>query len=427
VNPDSAVPRITRATPRPRVAFIAPFEPWCRENGSSVVIADLLAGLGEADRAELLPVFIRNPPPGTVRSRPPALEGITLGVEPLAKWYSVPLAVLTGRSPWWEVRFNNRRLARRIEQHIRASHFVPTLIHVEHLVLVDIGRFLARSFHAPLVYRAHNIESQLWRRRVGDRGKIVDGFLRHLERRELAAIEGCDLTLCISELDREWVSRNAPRARVDVLPVGLAMDRFLRRDLEVVGQQIAFVGGLDWPPNEVGLRWFVEHVFPRVRAAAPQVKLAVLARGAPERPWLRDHPAVELMPQTTDAAALFSASQASIAPLMEGGGVRIKIIESLAAGCPVVATPIGGEGLALSGLTHTADPERFAAACLRHLSRSDRSSREAVQSNVSGVHEAGVVVRKLAGFWGECERAGRPMQRVTGDPSEVRAAGAERA
>jgi glycosyltransferase involved in cell wall biosynthesis len=363
------------------------------------VIADLLEGLSRVDEARILPVFVRNPPPGIVRSRPPAIAGVTLGVEPLPKWYSVPLAVLTARSPWWEVRWNNRSLARRMEEHIRAQRFAPTVVHIEHLVLVDIGRYLARAFDAPLVYRAHNIESQLWTRRVGDRGPIVSRFLRHLERREFAAIESCDLTLCISEHDRQWVSRKAPGARAEVLPVGLSMDRFFARPIEAAGPQIGFVGGLDWPPNEVGLRWFVDEVFPRVLAGAPQAKLAVLSRGAAEREWLRDHPAVELVSPASDAVSLFASSRVSIAPLMEGGGVRVKILESLAAGCPVVATPIGGEGLALGGLTHTDDPNQFAATCLRHLKENGPANRERVRADVAAVHEAGVVARKVVGFW----------------------------
>jgi glycosyltransferase involved in cell wall biosynthesis len=392
---------------RHRVAFIAPFEPWCRENGSSVVIADLLAGLVGADQADILPVFVRNPPPGSVRARPPALAGTTLGVEPLPKWYSVPLAVLTGRSPWWEVRFRNRRLARRIEAHIRAARFAPTVVHIEHLVLVDVGRYLARAFGVPLVYRAHNIESQLWRRRVGERGPIVSGFLRHLERRELAAIESCDLTLCISEVDRAWVAAQAPGVGVDVLPVGIALDRFLGLSGEGMPGQIGFVGGLDWPPNEVGLRWFVDQVFQRVLAEAPGTKLTVLARGAADRLWLREHPSIEMAPPHIDAAALFASSRVSIAPLLEGGGVRVKILESLAAGCPVVATPIGGEGLALTGLSHAGDPARFAERCLLHLRETDASVRRVVQANVASLHEAGVVARRLAAFWGGCGGRGR--------------------
>jgi hypothetical protein len=205
---------------------------------------------------------------------------------------------------------------------------------------------------------------------------------------------------------------------VGVLPVGLSMERFLKPLTGEPAQKICFVGGLDWPPNEVGLRWFVDQVFPRIQSAAPQTRLAVLARGGADRAWLRDHPAVDLVSPNIDATSLFASSSASIAPLMEGGGVRVKILESLAAGCPVVATPIGGEGLALSGLTHTDDPVRFAETCVLHLAKGDPSLRRSVQSNVAAVHDVGVVARNLVGFWTSCERTRTQTSRRPADDPE---------
>ena len=173
----------------------------------------------------------------------------TLGIEPLPKWFSVPAAILRGRSPWWEKRWNERDVTQRIVEHARGSGFRPDIVHVEHLVLVDIGAALAQTFGVPLVYRAHNIESMLWARRLGNRGPLVARFLQHLEHRELAAIERCDLTLCISEADRQWAQARADRARLDVLPVGLTLDRFTRIAADAsVANQICFVGGLEWVP-----------------------------------------------------------------------------------------------------------------------------------------------------------------------------------
>ena len=385
---------------KPRVLYLSPFEPWARENGSSVVIADLLAGLGGAgDAVDILPFFIRRPPPGVKSGTPSVDNGITLGVEPLPKWYSVPLALATGRAPWWEVRWNDRALARRIARHARERQFTPSVVHVEHLVLVPIGRFLARRFGVPLVYRAHNIESQLYKRVLGQGSALKRAFVRRLEQREASAIRSCDLTLCISDVDLRWVRANVPDARAEVLPVGLALERFEAPERDVVADRICFVGGLDWPPNEVGLRWFVERVLPTVLERAQKTHLAVLARGADARPWLTGHPAIRVMPGETRPAELFASSRVSIAPLLEGGGVRVKILESLAAGCPVVATSIGGEGLELEGLVHTDDPAKFAEACVRRLEQPVEGSRQALRSALAARHGAGVVAGSLIGRW----------------------------
>jgi glycosyltransferase involved in cell wall biosynthesis len=398
-----------------RALFLSPFDPWCRENGSSVVIADLLEAVADVQDVELLPVFLRVPPAGLSSPGSRTVSGVTLGIEPLPKWFSVPLAVGTGRSPWWEVRFADRAVARRIARLAKSREFVPSVIHVEHLVLVPIGVHLARVFGCPLVYRAHNIESQLWGRRIGG-GMLKDGFIRHLERREARSMEACDLTLCISEVDLDWARTRAPRSNAEVQPVGLRLSRFRSRGgtADVVRNRIGFVGGLDWPPNEIGLRWFVTNVLPRMREELPDVTLAVLARGADTRPWLVEHPGVQVLAQDVDAATVFASSRVSIAPLLEGGGVRVKILESLAAGCPVVATSIGGEGLALSGLTHTDDPAEFTSACLRHTRGAvSTDSRDDIRAAVASKHGADVVARQLVDRWAAV-RSAAPDSRVAG-------------
>jgi len=385
----------------PRVLYVAPVEPWCRENGSSVVISDLLEGLAEADGPEMLPVFLRRPPFEGQASPPARLNGTTLGVVGLPRWLSIAGALASGRSPL-RMRFANGRVARGVIRAVRERRFTPTVVHVEHLPVVDIGIRLAREFGCPLVYRAHNIESQLWARRLVSGGPLRRWLLRRMERLEIDAIAACQLTLCISDVDLAWVRASAASANADVLPCPLLLSRFerIRDETPVADRQIGFVGGLDWGPNESGLRWFVDHVLPLIRRAVPDVTLALLARGAETRPWLTRNPVVQLLPQTAAAPPLFAASRASIAPLLQGGGIRVKILESLAVGCPVVATRIGAEGVEVAGVTRTDDPAAFAEACVRHLGETpNREARRALSNNLRAAHGADVLAKKLGDFW----------------------------
>ena len=97
---------------------------------------------------------------------------------------------------------------------------------------------------------------------------------------------------------------------------------------------------------------------------------------------------------------MFASSAVSLAPLLQGGGVRIKILESLAIGCPVVATSIGGEGLEVSGLTKTDVPKNFADACLGHLAdRTDAGFRARQRAVVNDLYDATVVAEKLVDQW----------------------------
>jgi glycosyltransferase involved in cell wall biosynthesis len=164
------------------------------------------------------------------------------------------------------------------------------------------------------------------------------------------------------------------------------------------------VGGLDWVPNENGLRWFLESVLPLVLKERPDVEVAVLARGAASRQWVAAHPAVRLMSQDVHPAELFAGSRLSLAPLLEGGGVRIKILESLAVGCPAVATTIGGEGLESDGLWVADAPEDFAAACLRILAMPPEAAvREGWRKGLGERHSAQAVALQLVEIWRRVE------------------------
>jgi glycosyltransferase involved in cell wall biosynthesis len=307
------------------------------------------------------------------------------------------------------VRFANGQVARRIATAVTEYGFSPTLVHVEHLPLVDIGLRLAKLYGCAVVYRAHNIESQLWARRLGRPSLLRRAVIRRMDDMEADAMNACAATLCISDVDLAWARAHAPAAAVELLPCSLLLDRYdsVRSEHDTAEPRICFVGGLEWGPNEVGLRWFVQEVLPLVVQQVPQATLAVLARGATERPWLTDNPAVRVVPQESKAVSLFASSSVSVAPLLQGGGVRIKIPESLAVGCPVVATTIGGEGLDLPGLTRTDDPAEFARACVHHLRQARTSeSRAMLRDAVNANHGATVLAERLIDTWRRIARAG---------------------
>ena len=389
-----------------RVLFVAPVEPWCRENGSSLITADLLDALSRA-HVDLLPIFVRRPPSGYDREPPPGMEGLLLDIPGLPRWVSV-LRALRHLSFPLRYRFDNHVVAGRLLQAIEENGFLPDLVHVEHLPLVDMGHEVARALDVPLVYRAHNIEARLWARRLGGPEWLKRPLVARIESSEAEAVQLADLTLLISEGDRAWARERAPAARSELLPCTLRLERYdaVPRNPPAFERQICFVGGLDWAPNEDGLRWFVHEVLPIIVERLPDAGLVVLARGASERPWLAENPSVRLLPAESRAAEVFASSHVSVAPLFQGGGVRIKIPESLAVDCPVVATSIGAEGHELPGLTRTDDPASFAEACVRYLTPSERLAelRTQLRAEVAFHYGAGRQADRLVGLWSEMGR-----------------------
>jgi glycosyltransferase involved in cell wall biosynthesis len=111
---------------------------------------------------------------------------------------------------------------------------------------------------------------------------------------------------------------------------------------------IVFIGHLAYPPNVDAAQRLANVILPRIRNALRDARLVLAGRTPrPEVRALAGLPGVELIEDPADVAPLLSGAHLTIVPLTAGGGTRIKILEAMAAGVPVVATPIAAEGLDL--------------------------------------------------------------------------------
>ena len=109
---------------------------------------------------------------------------------------------------------------------------------------------------------------------------------------------------------------------------------------------LAFVGSAH-ASNAEGLHWFLDAVWPAVRTAWPQAHLHLLGCGVEQllRADDRGDTALRVVGAVPDLVAALARHRVSIAPMRQGGGIRIKVLDSFAAGTPVVATPLGAAGI----------------------------------------------------------------------------------
>jgi glycosyltransferase involved in cell wall biosynthesis len=135
-------------------------------------------------------------------------------------------------------------------------------------------------------------------------------------------------------------------------------------------KRILHLGGLWYPPNWDGLRWFLREVWPRVLAAEPDAWLDVVGACDAEADECGAAPHVNRCGFLGDLAAVRNASALLVVPLRIASGTRTKILEAWAHGLPVVSTTIGVEGLGARDAETAliADTgEGLAAACVRLL------------------------------------------------------------
>ncbi|WP_348223919.1 glycosyltransferase family 4 protein, partial [Escherichia coli] len=109
---------------------------------------------------------------------------------------------------------------------------------------------------------------------------------------------------------------------------------------------------MDWEANVDGIRFYVEEVWPRVRAQVPNAQLRVVGKNPPAALVQRNVPGVSFTGFVDDVRDHARDAQAFVIPLRVGGGTRIKAFEAMAMGLPVVSTTIGIEGLDVDHGTH---------------------------------------------------------------------------
>jgi glycosyltransferase involved in cell wall biosynthesis len=165
-------------------------------------------------------------------------------------------------------------------------------------------------------------------------------------RYELAAVADADLVLTMSETDRDVLDGYVDTRHTVPIPNGVDCTQYAFATEGRIPASILFVGFFRHEPNVEAVRYFCREVFPQVRARFPEAHFRVVGAYPPDViRRLADDPAIEVTGRVDDIAVYYRTSAVFVAPVLQGSGTRLKILEAMASGCPVVSTTIGAEGL----------------------------------------------------------------------------------
>ncbi len=190
-----------------------------------------------------------------------------------------------------------------------------------------------------------------------------------------------DLTTTVSEHDRLAAREIEPRARIVVVPNAVDTTANPPGLATPVAGTMIYAGSPTFDLNLEAVQWFARHVLPTVAAQVPGARLRVTGRYEPVVERLPTDPRIEYTGQLPDVRPAIAAAAVSVVPLQRGAGTRLKVLESMALGTPVVSTPKGVEGLDLVAGKEVlvADtPSGFARAVLDVLDDADRRAELAV-------------------------------------------------
>lgn len=214
------------------------------------------------------------------------------------------------------------------------------------------------------IVMAHNVESVIWQRyHETERNPLKRWYIAHqwrkFQRFERESLSDADLTVPVTDLDAQRFRNDMGLTRLDVVYNGVDTGYFRPFDEIREPGTLLFMGCLEWRPNLDGIVQMIERVLPAVRREEPDVRLVLVGRNPPD--WLRklaaSTPNVELHGNVPDVRPFLARAGMLAVPLRIGGGSRLKILEALASGTPVVSTRVGAEGLVLEPGRHFTQTE----------------------------------------------------------------------
>ncbi len=251
--------------------------------------------------------------------------------------------LLLTRRPYHVDRFSSpayREALRRL-----LETFQPDLIQVESPYLTPYIQDLS----TPAVYRLHNIEWQIWQRHAREQRWPLRWYFslqaKRIYRYEQVILHAYAGLLPISEKEADWAQNAGYTGPMEVFPFGIEVQAYPYTPPDTEPPTVGFIGGLDWLPNQEGIVWFLEQVWPIFRRKHPRAELFIAGRNCPKWLYRYADAHTHILGAVPDAKAFLQAHPIFIAPLFSGSGIRIKLIEAFAMGRAIVATPIAAESL----------------------------------------------------------------------------------
>jgi perosamine synthetase len=316
---------------RTRILYLTHHLPWPARSGGTVREYQLLARLRRDFDVGLLAVGRGPVPAPCTASNPLGLGSV-------------------------EVHADESRRTTRRQRHSRRTRAALTVaagrgaaevIHVEGGYLFHL---VPEGLRGRVCLVEHNIESQVLRqfaRISGDRRLLRTSHrVAQLEER---AWRGAAAVVAVTSEDREQIARRSHRTDVRLVPNGsdhLPAGRLVA-PAAAAQPRAVFLANYAYAPNDDALRWLLAEIWPAVVGALPDAQLVLAGSGMSvgQRRLAAAAARVSVRGTVDDVASVLDGADVLVAPLRAGGGVKVKVLEALRRGCPVVTTPVGAQGI----------------------------------------------------------------------------------
>jgi len=386
-----------------RILILTPRLPWPPIDGGRIAMSRLAEGLQRAG-AEV-EVLSLNPRKQTADSTAAPIPAQAIDID-TSRFLQPAFRAMFGGIPFMAARFQSRAFRRALKMTL--SRFRPDVVQIESPFLLPYAEVIRKASNARVTLRSLNVEFRIWEglaqternfiRRYA--AKRLAASVRNLEARHLNTP---DTLVPISAADASSFRDLGCTRPIHVAPCGIS----ITGGAPSAGQpnRVGFIGSLDFRPNQEAVRWILEELWPRVLTRFPSAQLSIAGSSPPH--WVAQHPSargIDFRGHVDDAAVFMQTMTVIIAPVFAGGGMRIKTLEGMASGKPVVATRLGAGGIEIEDgrdIIIAENADSFADAVVRLLRDPERAARigETARATVAQRYDNDTIARGLLRFY----------------------------
>ena len=314
--------------------------------------------------------------------------------------------LLAGKS-YHVTRFHTKAFAQKLTSILRSESF--DIIQLETLQMATYLDVIRKYSKAPVVLRAHNIEHKIWERIAENcENPIKRMYLNHLykalKRFEIGILNKMNGIVAITPVDARNFDRLSHSSNIISIPFGINLESLPENPVQPSEASLFHIGTMNWFPNEEGIKWLITQVWPKVQQRLPEIEMHLAGRYMPD--WMKklSVPHVTVDGEVADVWEYMERFSIMVVPLFSGSGIRIKIVEAMAAGKAIITTAIGAEGINYENGQHliiAKDSSSFTDAIVK-LCNSE-SLRDSLGKNartlIAKEHDNNKLMQKLTTFY----------------------------
>ncbi len=245
-------------------------------------------------------------------------------------------------------RFFDEEAARLLEEILKENEF--DIIQFEGLFVVPYLDVVKTHSKAKVIYRAHNIEFEVWERiamreQFRPRRKYLQFLARRLKHYETEQINRFHQVFAISEPDRQSIVRFGCETALEVFPVALDFGKYVTNPSKTSFPTLFHLGAMDWRPNKEGLEWFLDEIWPDIEKLNSELRFYIAGKNMQKEFFEYDSENLVVEGEIFDAVEFINSKSIMIVPLLSASGMRVKIIEGMAMSKCIIATSMAAEGI----------------------------------------------------------------------------------